>query len=46
MEFVEGRPLDAIIPRDGLPASQAVRIAMQIATALEAAHRAGISIAT
>src|SRR3954468_12620812 len=42
MELVDGRPLDQIIPRHGLPFADAIAIATQIAAALEAAHRAGI----
>src|SRR5439155_12363840 len=42
MVLVSGRPLDQLIPRDGLPAERAVEIAIQIASALDAAHEAGI----
>jgi non-specific serine/threonine protein kinase len=42
MEWVDGRPLDALIPRHGLPIRDAVEYALQIADAVAAAHRAGI----
>jgi eukaryotic-like serine/threonine-protein kinase len=44
MELVEGEGLDARIARapDGLPVSEAIEIAEQIAAALEAAHERGI----
>lgn len=42
MEYVEGRPLDRIIPPDGLPANVAIKYAVQIADALARAHVAGI----
>ncbi|MEP6800635.1 MAG: protein kinase [Acidobacteriota bacterium] len=42
MEYVEGTPLDKLIPKGGLPVSQAVDIGRQIASALGAAHSAGI----
>jgi formylglycine-generating enzyme required for sulfatase activity len=42
MEHVEGTPLDLLIPAGGLPIAQAVDIAAQIASALGAAHAAGI----
>jgi len=42
MELVSGRTLDRIIPRHGLPLGEALRIAVQVASALEAAHAAGI----
>ncbi len=42
MEYVEGKPLDKLIPKGGLPVAEAVRYAAQIASALGAAHAAGI----
>jgi serine/threonine-protein kinase len=42
MELVEGEDLSARIERGALPVDEAVRIALQIAEALEAAHEAGI----
>jgi eukaryotic-like serine/threonine-protein kinase len=42
MEFVQGRTLDQLIAGSGLPWRDAVRYASQIASALEAAHAAGI----
>lgn len=42
MEYVEGRPLDRLIPADGLPLNEALAYAAQIADALAAAHTAGI----
>jgi serine/threonine protein kinase len=42
MEYVAGKPLSEVIPRHGLPAKEAVRIAIQMADALARAHAAGI----
>jgi tRNA A-37 threonylcarbamoyl transferase component Bud32 len=42
MEYVEGTPLDRLIPPGGLPVPQAVDIAARVASALGAAHAAGI----
>ncbi len=42
MEYVQGRPLDRIISRNGLLANVAVKYAVQIADALARAHNAGI----
>lgn len=42
MEFVAGSTLDAPIPRQGMRPSEVLRIAVQIADALAAAHDAGI----
>ncbi len=42
MEYVAGKPLDQLIPRNGLKPKEAVRYGIQIADALACAHRAGI----
>ncbi|HKW98981.1 MAG TPA: protein kinase [Bryobacteraceae bacterium] len=42
MEYVEGTPLDRLIPEQGLQFEQVVGYALQIADALAAAHAAGI----
>lgn len=42
MELVEGRPLDRVIPRGGMPLSDTLRIAAQIAEAFTAAHAANL----
>jgi Tol biopolymer transport system component/predicted Ser/Thr protein kinase len=42
MEYVEGRTLDRIIRRKGLPTAQVLKPAVQIADALAKAHAAGI----
>lgn len=42
MQFVEGETLAARLERGALPMDQALAIAIQIATALDKAHRAGI----
>ncbi len=42
MEFVAGKTLDHLIPAKGLPIKQALKYALAIADALEAAHAAGI----
>ncbi|MFB3829959.1 MAG: protein kinase [Bryobacteraceae bacterium] len=42
MEFVEGENLRARVRKGALPASEAIEIAMQIASGLDAAHRKGI----
>jgi hypothetical protein len=42
MELVSGRPLGQIIPQGGLPIDRAVEYALRVASALEAAHAAGI----
>src|SRR5450631_3304103 len=34
MEFVSGRTLDRVIPRQGLPTAEALRISIQVADAL------------
>lgn len=42
MEFVSGRSLKQVIPDRGLPTAQAIDYGHQIASALDAAHAAGI----
>ena len=42
MEYVEGRPLDRVIGKEGLPLGEALGYATQIATALAAAHAQGV----
>ena len=42
MEFVEGRPLNSLIPAEGLPAGLVVRYGAQIAAALAHAHDRGV----
>jgi Tol biopolymer transport system component len=42
MEYVAGKTLDDLIPRNGLRLSTVLKYALQIAGALAAAHRAGI----
>ncbi|HWC95995.1 MAG TPA: protein kinase [Candidatus Sulfopaludibacter sp.] len=42
MEFVSGKTLGDLIPKDGLPLSVVLDYAVQVASALEAAHGAGI----
>ncbi len=42
MEFVDGKTLDQLIGRKGLPLAEALRYAVQIADALASAHAAGI----
>jgi Tol biopolymer transport system component/tRNA A-37 threonylcarbamoyl transferase component Bud32 len=42
MECVEGKTLDQLIPRHGMRLKEALKIAVQIADALAAAHEAGI----
>jgi serine/threonine protein kinase len=41
-ECVSGQTLDKLIPRDGLPLSEALKIAVQVADGLTCAHSAGI----
>ena len=43
MEFVEGKTLDELIGRKGLPVREALKYAVQIADALAAAHGSGIT---
>ncbi len=42
MEHVEGKPLSALIPSDGLPPESVIRYGTQIADALALAHERGI----
>src|SRR5215831_20652703 len=42
MEFVAGKPLDRLIPREGLGLNTMLKYALQVADALAAAHAAGI----
>ena len=42
LEYVAGKPLDRLIPRNGLKLREALRYAIQIADALACAHRSGI----
>src|SRR5271170_5606982 len=42
MELVDGKPLNEMIPRKGMPLTEALRIAAQVADALTVAHAAGI----
>jgi serine/threonine protein kinase len=42
MEFVEGHPLDRLIPEGGLPVERIIDIATALAEALTAAHEKGI----
>ena len=42
MEYVPGKALNQLIPRKGLPLSDSLKYAIQIADALAAAHAAGI----
>ena len=42
MEFVDGKPLNNLIPRKGMRLTDALRVAAQVADALTAAHAASI----
>ena len=42
MEYVRGKSLDALIPRQGMRLTEALRIAIPVAEALAAAHARGI----
>jgi serine/threonine-protein kinase len=42
VELVDGKPLNELIPRKGMRLTEALRIAVQVADALAAAHAAGI----
>jgi tetratricopeptide (TPR) repeat protein len=39
MEYVDGRQVGELIPEDGLPAESVVRLGLQVAQAIEYAHR-------
>ena len=43
MELVEGRTLDEMLPRQGLPTSKLLDIAIPLADAVSAAHQRGIT---
>ena len=43
MELVDGRPLRDLIPRSGMPFDDLLRIAIQLATAMSAAHAKGVT---
>lgn len=43
MEFIDGKPLDQLIPRNGMRLHDALRIAIPVADALAKAHSAGIT---
>ena len=43
MEYVDGKPLTDVIPRDGLPLDKLLAIAIPLADAVAAAHQAGIT---
>lgn len=42
MELVSGRTLDAVVPRQGMPLSEALPIAIALADGLAAAHGSGV----
>src|SRR5262249_6853242 len=42
MEYVQGRTLDQLIPRHGMRLNEALKLSVQMADALAAAHGAGI----
>jgi len=42
MEYLTGKTLDKLIPRKGMRLNEAIRMAIQVADALERAHSAGI----
>jgi serine/threonine protein kinase len=42
MEYVAGQTLDSVIPKHGMPRTEALRVAIPIADALAAAHAKGI----
>ncbi len=43
MEYIDGKPLDQLIPRNGMRLNEALRIAIPVADALAKAHAAGIT---
>jgi eukaryotic-like serine/threonine-protein kinase len=42
MEYVAGKPLDELLPRNGMPLGESLKIGAQVADALTVAHGAGI----
>jgi serine/threonine protein kinase len=42
MEFIDGKPLDEVIPPEGMPLAEALKYSVQIADALATAHGANI----
>src|SRR5690242_8838854 len=42
MEYVAGKTLDRLIPRNGMPSGEVLKCSIQIAAALARAHAAGI----
>jgi serine/threonine protein kinase len=46
MEYLEGETLAARLAKGALPIAQVLRYALEIADALEQAHRHGVTIAT
>jgi tetratricopeptide (TPR) repeat protein len=42
MQYVEGKPLSAVIPKHGLPLEEFLRVAVPLADALSAAHQKNI----
>lgn len=44
MEFMEGETLDARIEHGALPLDQSLKFAVQIADALDRAHRDGVKV--
>src|SRR5229473_1073286 len=42
MEFIDGKPLNQVIPRDGMCVPDALAVAIPVADALSKAHSAGI----
>jgi serine/threonine protein kinase len=45
MEYVQGKTLDALVPRKGLRLNETLKLSIQMADALAKAHAAGISTA-
>jgi eukaryotic-like serine/threonine-protein kinase len=43
MELIEGQPLSAVIPRDGMPLAFLLQVALPIAEAVAAAHDHGVA---
>ena len=42
MEYIAGRTLDSVIPKNGMSMAEGLRVAIQVAAGLAAAHAAGI----